>query len=377
MMTPRERQAPGDSPVPAVPLSSLAFSMPLAPDPAAARRPHDPPRSRLRHHPGTHADPEPDPVRLVNPGIPFDPDWIREVRINPSAVDRRVATLTSGRRPKQHWKAAWLLKAISLMDLTTLSSDDTPARVRRMCRKALQPLRSGLATSLGLEPGSITPAAVCVFHAFVPVAARAVGDRGIPVAAVSTGFPHGLSPLSVRLSEIEASVQAGAGEIDAVITRSLALTGNWARLHQEIRAFREACGTAHLKVILATGELGSPTCIARASLVAMMAGADFIKTSTGKEAVNATLPVGLVMARQIRSYRERTGVDVGLKAAGGIRTAREAVDWMMLVREELGRRWLEPERFRFGASSLLTDLQRQLEHHVHVGSSIAPPSQDS
>ena len=299
-----------------------------------------------------------------NPGIPLELDWLRDLRINRSAVERRASTLGTRRSVKKEWQAAWLLKAVSLMDLTTLSGDDTAGRVRRLCAKARQPVRRDLLEALEAESLQLGVGAVCVYHAFVPVAVEALRGSPIPVAAVSTGFPHGLSPLSIRIAEIEASVAAGATEIDVVITRGHVLTGNWSALYHEVRAFREACGDAHLKVILATGELGTLTRIAQASMVSMMAGADFIKTSTGKESVNATLPTGVVMARQIRAYRERTGFQVGLKPAGGIRTAKEALLWLIMIREELGVEWLDPHLFRFGASSLLADIERQLEHHV-------------
>jgi deoxyribose-phosphate aldolase len=250
------------------------------------------------------------------------------------------------------------------MDLTTLSGDDTPGRVRRLCAKARHPVREDLLEALGVPTGSVRVGAVCVYHAFVETAVRALEGSGIPVAAVSAGFPHGLGPLPQRLAEIEASVAAGAEEIDIVITRAHVLTGNWSALYDEVCAFRDACGPAHLKTILATGELGTLRNVARASLVCMMAGADFIKTSTGKESVNATLPVGLTMVRQIRAYAERTGYAVGFKPAGGIRKAKEALLWLILMKEELGSGWTRPDRFRFGASSLLADIERQLEHHV-------------
>jgi deoxyribose-phosphate aldolase len=287
---------------------------------------------------------------------------VEEVRVNRSAVERRAATQRTRRTVKKEWQAAWLLRAITLMDLTTLSGDDTPGRVRRLCAKARRPVREDLLEAMGATRLPIRVGAVCVYHTFVETALEALEGSGIPVAAVSTGFPAGLSPFSQRLGEIRASVAAGAEEIDVVITRAHALTENWRALYDEVRAMREACGDAHIKTILATGELGTLRTVARASLVCMMAGADFIKTSTGKEGVNATLPVGLVMARAIREYRERTGHFVGLKPAGGIRTAREALDWLALVKDELGDRWLRPDLFRFGASSLLTDIERQLEH---------------
>jgi deoxyribose-phosphate aldolase len=299
-----------------------------------------------------------------NPGSELDLDWVRSIQINRSAVERRVASLGGRRSVKKDWQAAWLLRAITLMDLTTLSGDDTASNVRRLCAKARTPVRLDLLEALGATGLPIQTGAVCVYHAWVPTAVEALEGSGIPVAAVSTGFPHGLSPHAQKLDEIRASVDAGAHEIDIVITRAHVLGGNWTALYDEVRAFREACGEAHMKAILATGELATLTNVARASAVCMMAGSDFIKTSTGKEPTNATLPVGLVMARMIRSWEERTGHAVGFKPAGGIRTAKDALAWMILMREELGRRWLEPDRFRFGASSLLSDIERQLEHHV-------------
>jgi deoxyribose-phosphate aldolase len=265
---------------------------------------------------------------------------------------------------KKEWQLGWLLRAVTLMDLTTLQGDDTPRRVQRLCAKARHPIRDDLLTQLGFGDDRLTVGAVCVYHLFVETAVRSLEGSGIPVAAVSTGFPAGLSPLPQRLGEIEASVRAGAREIDIVITRAHVLGGDWRALYDEVRAFREACGDAHLKTILATGELGTLRDVYRASLVCMMAGADFVKTSTGKETVNATLPVGLVMARAIRAYRERTGHLVGLKPAGGIRKAKEALDWLSLIKEELGDRYLRPVLFRFGASTLLTDIERQLEFHL-------------
>ncbi|HEX6089552.1 MAG TPA: deoxyribose-phosphate aldolase [Gemmatimonadales bacterium] len=308
---------------------------------------------------GGHLDP-----RFIprNPGIPLELDWVREVRVNRSAVERRAATLATRRTVKKEWQAAWLLRAVTLMDLTTLSGDDTPGRVRRLCAKARQPVQPDLLEQLGASSLRIRTAAVCVYHAMVPTAVEALAGSGIPVAAVSTGFPAGLSPFAQRLAEIGASVEAGAEEIDIVITRAHVLTGDWQALYDEVRAFREACGDAHIKTILATGELGTLRNVARASLVCMMAGADFIKTSTGKESVNAVLPVGLVMVRAIRDYLERTGHLVGFKPAGGIRTAKDSLVWLSLMKEELGPRWLRPELFRFGASALLTDIERQLEY---------------
>jgi deoxyribose-phosphate aldolase len=299
-----------------------------------------------------------------NPGMPLDLDVVRAIRVNRSAVERRTATIPTRRTVKKQWQAAWLLRAITLMDLTTLSGDDTPGNVRRLSAKARRPVRDDLLHELGANELDISVAAVCVYHALVPVAVDALKGSRVVVAAVSTGFPAGLSPFEQRLAEIPASVSAGAKEIDIVITRAHVLTGNWQALYSEVKAFRAACGDAHLKAILATGELGTLNNVARASVVAMQAGADFIKTSTGKEGVNATMPFALVMARMIREYYERTGHAVGFKPAGGIRTAKHALDYLYLMKEELGDRWLRPDLFRFGASALLTDIERQLEHFV-------------
>ncbi len=299
-----------------------------------------------------------------NPGMPLDLGWVREVRVNRSAVERRAATIAARRSVKNAWQAGWLLRAVSLIDLTTLQGDDTPGRVRRLCAKARQPVRGDLLEALGMAGVPLHVAAVCVYHAFVRTAVEALQGSGIPVAAVSAGFPAGLSPFETRLGEIRASVAEGAREIDIVVTRAHVLTADWTALYREVRAFREACGDAHLKAILGTGDLGTLREVARASVVAMMAGADFVKTSTGKESVNATLPVGLVMARAVREYHERTGQWVGFKPAGGIRTAKQALAWLAMIKEELGDRWLRADLFRFGASSLLTDIERQLEHHV-------------
>ncbi|MBR9764201.1 MAG: deoxyribose-phosphate aldolase [Rhodobacteraceae bacterium] len=303
-----------------------------------------------------------EPHEPRNPGMELDMDWVMTARANRSAIERRAATLPGRRSVKKDYQAAWLARAISCIDLTTLAGDDTEGRVRRLCAKARQPVRADLLEALGL-PG-LTTGAVCVYHDMVETAVGALKGSGIPVAAVSTGFPAGLSPFPLRLAEIGESVKAGAEEIDIVITRRHVLQGNWQALYDEMRAFRAACGEAHVKAILATGELGTLQNVAKASLVCMMAGADFIKTSTGKESVNATLPVSLVMIRAIRDYHQRTGVRVGYKPAGGISKAKDALVYLSLIKEELGDRWLRPDLFRFGASSLLGDIERQLEHHV-------------
>ena len=306
----------------------------------------------------------PDGHPTRNPGMALELDWVRDARVNRSAVERRTDTLTKRRTVKKEWQTGWLLRAVTLIDLTTLSGDDTVRRVERLCAKARRPVRDDLLEALGFADRPIQVAAVCVYHVFVEAAVRALEGSGIPVAAVSAGFPAGLSPLAQRVQEIKASVAAGAREIDIVITRAHVLAGDWQALYDEVRTFREASGEAHLKTILATGELGTLRDVYRASLVCMMAGADFIKTSTGKEPVNATLPVGLVMSRAIRAFHERTGHQVGFKPAGGIRKAKESLDWLALIKEELGDRYLRPALFRFGASTLLTDIERQLEFHV-------------
>ena len=297
-----------------------------------------------------------------NPGMPLDLDWVASVQANTSAIERRAASLGGRRTVKKDHQAAWLLKAVSLIDLTTLSGDDTPGRVQRLCAKARQPVRAETLAALGL-PG-LTVGAVCVYHDMVETAVRALEGTTIPVAAVSTGFPAGLSPWHLRVQEIRESVAAGAREIDIVISRRHVLTQNWQALYDEMREMRAACGEAHVKAILATGELGTLRNVARASLICMMAGADFIKTSTGKEGVNATLPVSLTMIRAIRDYQERTGIKVGYKPAGGIAKAKDALLYLALMKDELGHPWLQPDLFRFGASSLLGDIERQLDHHL-------------
>ena len=336
-----------------------------------------------------------------NPGMPLDMDWVRQVRVNLSAVERRAATIPTRRTVKKEWQAAWLLRAITCIDLTTLAGDDTPGNVRRLCAKARHPVRQELLEALGVGALDLKVGAVCVYHNLVPVAVEALRGSAIPVAAVSTGFPAGQNPFEQKIAEIKTSVQAGASEIDIVISRAHVLTGDWQALYDEVRAFRETCGEAHMKTILATHELATLRNVGMASLVCMMAGADFIKTSTGKEAVNATLPVGLVMVRAIRDYFEHTGYHVGFKPAGGIRTAKSSLDWLILMKEELfqypqadrkndgtavplagahnddnctitnqqtsieyplDNNWLSNRLFRLGASGLLSDIERQLSH---------------
>ena len=299
-----------------------------------------------------------------NPGVPLDLDWVMGAHVNKSAVERRVATLPLRRTVKKDWQAAWLLRAVTCIDLTTLAGDDTPGRVNRLCAKAKVPIRPDMLARLGVDGEKITVGAVCVYPNRVADAVHALQGSDIPVASVATGFPAGQTPLPQRIQEIEQAVEAGAREIDVVIARNYVLTGDWQAMYDELQQFRKACGEAHMKTILATGELGTLKQVYQASLVAMMAGSDFIKTSTGKEPVNATLEVSLVMTRAIREYLERYGYKIGFKPAGGISSAKQAMAWQSLMKEELGDDWLKNDLFRFGASSLLTDLERQLYHYI-------------
>jgi deoxyribose-phosphate aldolase len=306
-------------------------------------------------HPGANAP--------RNPGIPLDPAMFQGHAVNRSAAERRAASLTARRSVKKQWQAAWLINAIRCIDLTTLAGDDTAERVRRLCAKARQPVAPHIVEGLGLA-APLTTGAVCVYPTMVPHAVKALRGTGIPVASVATGFPAGLMPLNLRLEEIRYAVGEGADEIDIVITREKVLNGDWQGLYEEVAQMREACGPAHLKAILATGDLQTLRNVYGASMVAMQAGADFIKTSTGKEGVNATLPVSLVMVRALRDYLDATGHQVGFKPAGGMKSAKDAMNWQFLMKEEVGRDWLRPHLFRLGASSMLGDIERQLEHYV-------------
>ena len=319
--------------------------------------------SREQHTPNAIATLAGRPL-LSNSGVPLDLNWLQDVRVNTSAVERRTQSQVARRTVKKAWQAAWLLRAITCMDLTTLSGDDTDERVRRLCAKARQPIQQDLAQRLEVEELGIKVGAVCVYHTFVETALHALEGSGVRVAAVSTGFPAGLSPLAERVGEIRRSVEAGAHEIDVVITRGHVFGGRWQALYDEVATFKQACGAAHMKVILGTGDLLTLRNIARASFIAMMAGADFIKTSTGKEPTNATLPVSLVMVRAIREYAQQTGMAVGFKPAGGIRTAKQSIDWLAMMKEELDVSWMRAELFRFGAIGLLGDIERQLEHYA-------------
>lgn len=306
----------------------------------------------------------PDEDAHRNPGTSLKTEWFEDIHVNLSAVERRTATLTTRRSVKKDYQAAWLIKAITCIDLTTLAGDDTPGRIHRLAAKARKPLRDDLVDLLGLSKSPPRVGAVCVYPTMVAPAVKALRGSGIPVASVATGFPAGLTPLPQRLAEIRYAVDEGAAEIDIVITRSHALLGEWDRLYDEVAAMRRACGPAHLKAILGTGDLKTLRTVYRASMVAMQAGADFIKTSTGKEDVNATLAVSLTMIRALRDYGELTGHKVGFKPAGGLKTAKDALSWLILMKEELGHPWLQPDLFRIGASSMLGDIERQLEHHL-------------
>jgi deoxyribose-phosphate aldolase len=299
-----------------------------------------------------------------NEGIPFDADLFKNVNVNRSAVERRTATMGTRRSVKKEYQAAWLLRAVTCIDLTTLSGDDTFGNVKRLCVKAINPVRKDLLKTLGMGDEDLHVGAVCVYHNLITEARKDLEGFKIPIAAVSTGFPAGQVSLEQKLRQIELSVAAGASEIDIVISRRLALTSDWSSLYDEVKLYRDACGEAHMKAILATGELSTLTTVAKASMVCMMAGSDFIKTSTGMEGVNATLPVSLVMVRAIREYQELTGFKVGFKPAGGIRKAKDALNWLILMKEELGTEWMMPDLFRFGASGLLGDIERQLEHFI-------------
>ncbi|CAK8683810.1 deoxyribose-phosphate aldolase-like [Clavelina lepadiformis] len=303
-----------------------------------------------------------------NPGINLDLEWVQKTAINLPAVNRRAATLPTKRTVKKAWQAAWLLRAVTCIDLTTLSGDDTFSNVQRLCYKAKHPIRDDLLEAMGMHDAGITVGAVCVYPSRVPDAVKSLKDAGksyVPIASVATGFPAGQTPLATRIEEIKMAIEMGATEIDIVISRTKALHGDWQEIYDEVSACKKACGEGvHMKTILGTGDLGTLTNVYKASLVAMMAGSDFIKTSTGKEGVNATLPVGLVMVRAIRDYYHKTGYKVGFKPAGGIRSAKDACTWLALMKEELGNDWLNNQLFRIGASSLLTDIERQLYHYV-------------
>ena len=291
----------------------------------------------------------------------LDTDLVSNIRINLSAIERRTSTLTKRRSVKKDYQAAWLLKAISLIDLTTLSGDDTAGKVERLCEKAKRPISLDLHDKLGLKQGDIKVGAVCVYHHLIKEAKKNLPNN-IPVAAVSTGFPAGLSSFKTRKQEITESIKNGADEIDIVINRGFVLQNNWKKLYEEVRDFKKAAKTKHIKAILGVGDLETLRNVAKASMVCMMAGADFIKTSTGKESINANLNNSLVMLRMIRHFYQMTGKKIGFKPAGGISTAKTVIEFLILVMEELGNEWINPQYLRIGASSLLIDIERQLYH---------------
>lgn len=305
-----------------------------------------------------------------NPGCELDLGWLNSVNVNLSAINEYAKKLQA-KEIKGVYRAAWILKSITLIDLTTLAGDDTNSNVSRMCFKAARPVAEDLLEKLGYKYDKLCPirtAAVCVYPARVEDAVLCLKQLGyydeINVASVATGFPCGQTPLQTRLEEIRYAVEKGAKEIDIVINRSLVVRGQWEELYREIQQMKEACGSAHMKSILATGELGTLNNVYKAALVVMMAGSDFVKTSTGKESVNATLQFSIVMARAIKDYYNKMGYKVGLKPAGGIRTSKDAINWLVLVKEILGDDWLTPELFRFGASGLLSDLECNLYEFV-------------
>ena len=303
------------------------------------------------------------PKKILSKKIFFDLDfkWIDDVQINLSAVERRTVSLTKRRTVKKEYQAAWLLKSITLLDLTTLSGDDTFGKVDRLCQKALQPISLNILNSLELEGENILVGAVCVYHNLVSHAKKQLQDK-LPIAAVSTGFPAGLSSFETRKKEITNSIKAGADEIDIVINRAYVLQNDWQRLYDEVRTFKEIAKDKKIKTILGVGDLETMRNVAKASLVCMMAGADFIKTSTGKEKINANLNNSLVMLRMIREFYDYSGKKIGFKPAGGISTAKSVLEFLILVYEELGNTWVDPSLLRIGASSLLIDIERQLYH---------------
>ena len=302
-------------------------------------------------------------MNLQNNFYDLDLNWINNVHVNLSAVERRTASLVKRRSVKKEYQAAWLLKAVTLIDLTTLSGDDTFGKVERLCQKALNPIAQDILEELDLPLHSLTVGAVCVYHHLVNQAKINL-EKKIPIAAVSTGFPAGLSSFSSRRKEIIDSIKAGATEIDIVINRGFVLQNNWSKLYNEVKNFKTTAKDIKIKAILGVGDLETMRNVAKASLVCMMAGADFIKTSTGKENINANLNNSLVMLRMIREFYEYSGKRIGFKPAGGISTAKSVIEFLILVMEELGEEWINPSLLRIGASSLLIDIERQLYHHV-------------
>ena len=293
----------------------------------------------------------------------LDLNWINNINVNLSAVERRTTTLVKRRSVKKEYQASWLLKAITLIDLTTLSGDDTFGKVDRLCKKALNPIANNILSKLEINEDAVKVGAVCVYHHLVSQAKNQLKGQ-LPIAAVSTGFPAGLSSFSTRKKEVVDSIKSGANEIDIVINRGFVIQNNWKKLYEEVKSFKLAANKTKIKAILGVGDLETMRNVAKASLVCMMAGADFIKTSTGKESINANLNNSLVMLRMIREFHEFSGKKIGFKPAGGISTAKSVLEFLILVMEELGEDWLNPNLLRIGASSLLIDIERQLYHHA-------------
>ena len=293
----------------------------------------------------------------------LDESWINSIRVNFSAVERRTSSLVKRRTVKKAYQAAWLLKAVTLIDLTTLSGDDTFGKVDHLCQKALNPINKDILKEVDITPNSLYVGAVCVYHHLVSQVKKNLRDK-LPIAAVSTGFPAGLSSFNTRKKEITDSIKAGATEIDIVINRGFVLQNNWKKLYDEVKSFKQASKGKKIKAILGVGDLETMRNVAKASLVCMMAGADFIKTSTGKENTNANLNNSLVMLRMIREFYEYSGKKIGFKPAGGISTAKSVIEFMILIMEELGDDWIQPQLLRIGASSLLIDIERQLYHYA-------------
>ena len=293
----------------------------------------------------------------------LDTSWIDNIKINLSAIERRTSTLIKRRTVKKEFQVAWLLKAITLIDLTTLSGDDTFGKVDRLCKKALNPIANNILSKLEINEDAVKVGAVCVYHHLVSQAKNQLKGQ-LPIAAVSTGFPAGLSSFSTRKKEVVDSIKSGANEIDIVINRGFVIQNNWKKLYDEVKSFKLAANKTKIKAILGVGDLETMRNVAKASLVCMMAGADFIKTSTGKESINANLNNSLVMLRMIREFHEFSGKKIGFKPAGGISTAKSVLEFLILVMEELGEDWLNPNLLRIGASSLLIDIERQLYHHA-------------
>jgi deoxyribose-phosphate aldolase len=306
---------------------------------------------------------EPSAARPRNPGRPFEAEAVLAISIDQRDLERRARTLSASSRGREV-ATADLLAIIASLDLTALEGDESVKRIQALCAAARWPLADALVQRLGPLAQGVRVAAVCVHARRVPPAVAALRGSGIPVAAVAGGFPRPFEHLAPRVAEVRRAVEHGASEIDLVMRRESALAGAWDSLYRELRELRQASGTACLKVILAVGDLPELTTVARASRVALMAGADFLKTSTGRDRAHASLAAGLVMADALAAHHAATGVAAGLKPAGGIRTARQALQWLDLVATTLGSGWVGPERFRIGASGLLDDVVHELENHV-------------